>query len=392
MSHLSTRIVRTFADLVDLGPCWDAWSDGVPFRSPLWSFTWWRHYGRRAPGTWSTPQLCVLVVERDGRTIGIAPWFIERMVVGGRVLRLLGTGEICSDYLTLLSQPEDREEVAPAVAAELCGPLRRAWDRIDLDTLPADEFGLRSIVAECERRGAVVDRRPGPNCWRLALPSDYEAYLASLSKSHRKEQRQLAKRVLDTDRAAWHTARTDSEFDRGWEVLVDLHQRRRRSLGEPGCFASPRFAAFHRDVARQLLDQRRLRLQWLEVDGRPIAAEYHFSGGGAIYGYQAGVDPDRLDEEPGRLAGIAVVRQAIAEGFTRYDLLRGDEPYKKHWRAEPTATEHVSIVAPKPSSRLRYGALQHLRCLKRRLTARRPDVAAPAESATKPNVAEPTTV
>jgi hypothetical protein len=64
------------------------------------------------------------------------------------------------------------------------------------------------------------------------------------------------------------------------------------------------------------------------------------------------------------LAGIAVIRQAIAEGFRTYDLLRGDEPYKAHWRAVPTPMEQWTIVNPRWSSRARYAARRTYRRLK----------------------------
>jgi CelD/BcsL family acetyltransferase involved in cellulose biosynthesis len=155
--------------------------------------------------------------------------------------------------------------------------------------------------------------------------------------------------------------RSVDDFDIAWPIFVDLHQRRRRSLGEAGCFLSPCFQAFHEEIARGLLARGMLRLHWLELDGRPAAAEYHFAAGGTIYAYQSGVDPDRLEEEPGRLAGIAVIREAIAEGFAVYDLLRGDEPYKAHWRATPTATEQITVVNPRRRSRARHAVHQWLR-------------------------------
>jgi CelD/BcsL family acetyltransferase involved in cellulose biosynthesis len=139
------------------------------------------------------------------------------------------------------------------------------------------------------------------------------------------------------------------------EILTDLHQRRRRSLAEAGRFASPRFTAFHRAVAGPLLAAGRLRLHWLERAGRPIAAEYHLAGGAVIYAYQAGVDPDALEHEPGSLITLAVLRRAMDEGYREFDFLRGDEPYKAHWRAEPCAGVELRLVAPRPLAQLRHG-------------------------------------
>jgi CelD/BcsL family acetyltransferase involved in cellulose biosynthesis len=206
---------------------------------------------------------------------------------------------------------------------------------------------------------------PDINCWRLELPGSWEAYLAQLSKSHRKQLRRLENRVLAAGRARLHTITQPEELDRGLAVLIDLHQRRWRACGQPGVFGAPRFRAFHRDVARQFLESGQLRLHWLELDGQPAAAEYDFAGDGVIYSYQSGVDPARRAEEPGRLITIAVIQAALAEGCRAIDFLRGDEPYKAHWRAEPRACLRAEIVAPTWSARVRDEAFVRARAARR---------------------------
>ena len=110
------------------------------------------------------------------------------------------------------------------------------------------------------------------------------------------------------------------------------------------------FHEFHHEVAGRLLERGQLRVSWMELDGSPAAAEYHVADAKATYAYQGGVDPDRLDEEPGRLSTILCLRAAIEEGHTQIDFLRGDEPYKAHWRATPRATYDYRVI---PNRRLR---------------------------------------
>ena len=153
-----------------------------------------------------------------------------------------------------------------------------------------------------------------------------------------------------------HTVADEASLVGAMDVLIDLHQRRRRSLGDPGCFASPRFTSFHREAAARLLDRGQLRLHLLELDGEPVAAEYHLQGGdGVIYAYQSGIEVAALGHAPGRLATMAILRTAIAEGFRGFDLLRGDEPYKAHWRARPRPMVEIRVFSGKPSDHLRYG-------------------------------------
>jgi CelD/BcsL family acetyltransferase involved in cellulose biosynthesis len=199
------------------------------------------------------------------------------------------------------------------------------------------------------------------NCWFVELPETWKEFLARQSKSHRKQLRRLETRVLDSPRSQWHQVKLFDEFQPAWKIFVELHQQRRQSLGQRGCFASPQWAAFHEVVARQLLREGRLRMSWLELDGKPAAAEYHFAGGKTTYVYQGGLDPERLDEEPGRLSMIRCIQHAITEGHRKFDLLRGDESYKAHWRATPKETFHVQVVPSRAGAKWRYQAWNSVR-------------------------------
>jgi CelD/BcsL family acetyltransferase involved in cellulose biosynthesis len=147
-----------------------------------------------------------------------------------------------------------------------------------------------------------------------------------------------------------------SQLAQGRQILIDLHQRRRRSLAEAGCFSSPAFAGFQEEALRRLLAAGLLRLHWLELDGRPAAAEYQLGGDGVIYGYQAGVAPELLQEQPGRLAIIATMRQAVEQGVAAFDFLRGDEPYKAHFRASPRPLVEYRIAPRRATARWRHRA------------------------------------
>ena len=103
----------------------------------------------------------------------------------------------------------------------------------------------------------------------------------------------------------------------------------------------------------RLLREGQLRLHWLELDGKAAAAEYHLAGAGIVYAYQSGVDPDLLDQEPGRLITMATVRRAIEQGDRAFDFLRGDEPYKSHFRARPRESFDVRVVPNRVTARLR---------------------------------------
>ncbi len=99
---------------------WDRLSAGVPFRSWAWLSSWWRHYGPARSGGPDGPRLSVLCVfDLDDTLVGLAPWYLDGSGPAGRVMRLLGSGEVCSEYLSLLCQPGLEDRVARAVADNL---------------------------------------------------------------------------------------------------------------------------------------------------------------------------------------------------------------------------------------------------------------------------------
>ena len=202
--------------------------------------------------------------------------------------------------------------------------------------------------------GCTVDRRPGLNCWRLELPIDWDSYVASLGRNLRRELRRLERELLSTDRVVLHWVTRLDELPQAMDILVDLHQRRRAMLGEEGCFASARFLAFYRDVVPELLRRGQVQFYWLELDGRPVAAEYQLVGGGTLYAYQAGVDPESMEHQPGKLINLAILRQAIEHGYRAFDFLRGDEPYKARFGARPRPSVEFRVVPRGTVAQLRH--------------------------------------
>ena len=351
--------VTQIEDLTAYQQQWDHLADGCVFRSWTWLSTWWKHYQSLRP-TQSLNVLLVFAEESSEQPVTILPCYTDTSFTRGKVLRLLGDGEVCSDHLGLLVDSADAQAASNAIADYLVHQWND-WDLIDFSTIDCHDNSMELLYSAFEANDCQLSREPGLNSWSIELPESWEEFLALQSKSHRKQLRRFEKRILKTGQGTWHLAQTQQDFDIAWEILVDLHQRRRISLGEPGCFASPRWADFHRDVAKQLLQAGKLRLSWLELGGQPAAAEYHLADSKTTFAYQGGIDPDRLEEEPGRLSMILTIQHAISEGHTAFDLLRGDEPYKAHWRATSHPTFDIQIVPPRNSSRWRYQVWSYLR-------------------------------
>jgi len=375
--------------LAPLRAQWNALARGVAFRSYEWLESWWRTYG-----VGPNRQLCVLgAFGANGRLVGIAPWYLDATPLGGRVLRFLGSGEVCSDYMSVLCDVNQRDPVCASIVhwlsmdAEQPTSTRTGWNRLELDGVDAADETMARILDGMLAAGHLVSTRSRASCWRVHLPESWDAYLQQLSRSHRKQLRRLERNYFDSGRALLHLAGNERELGLGLEALVRLHQRRRTSLGERGAFASTRFIDFHAETAQRLLATGNLRLVWLELDGQIVAAEYQVLGDGVVYAYQSGIEPTALSHEPGRLITLASLQLAIAERRRAFDFLRGDEAYKAHWRAVPRPSEDVTILRDTRGARLRQNlsaAGHNLKSLLRAGLKRSGEIAGHGANASQP--------
>ena len=335
-------------ELREHATAWDELAAGVPFRSWAWLSTWWRNYS-------AIGQLYVLGVFDRGHLIGIAPWYERMTLQHGRVLRCLGDGEVCSEYATILCEPGVEELVASTLADWLTRAGRRdQWDLIQMTSTDPEDLVSLVLAEQMAERGCHLHSRAGQGCWRVALPSTWDDYLQRLSKNRRKKIRRMQRQFVDSGMAVWHTARSPGQLERARQILVDLHQKRRNTLGQPGCFASQRCRAFHEEVLPQLLKESRLGLHWVEMNGRPVAAEYHLLGNETVYCYQGGIEPEDASVSPGQIATLFSFKLAIENGYRVLDFLRGNEPYKRQWRAEFRPNVELRIIAGRTSSQLRH--------------------------------------
>jgi CelD/BcsL family acetyltransferase involved in cellulose biosynthesis len=167
---------------------------------------------------------------------------------------------------------------------------------------------------------------------RLPEGASFDHYLGTLGKKERHEIRRKMRRA----EAVGDVALTDSADPLAdLDAFIDLHQRK---WGERGLFPPTPGGGASRTFVRRLFEEQRdaaapLRLSFLTLGDRRIAAGLMFEKDGAYLYYNAGVDPDARNLSPGVLLVAAYLKRALSEGIGRFDFLRGDEGYKYEWGA-----------------------------------------------------------
>jgi CelD/BcsL family acetyltransferase involved in cellulose biosynthesis len=345
---------------------WDALADRAPAATPFsrWAFhrAWWDGYGGTAhdqtlvvsqAGSTAPDTLPVAIVPlmhrhavepsdaetrstlRHGSDRGLTPIEPTAKVV------FFGAS-YHADYATVLASPDELPDVARATVDHLAGtpssgPHPALWDVVDLRRLRCDDPAADALAdafgsAAAANRWEVIREREDV-CPVVRLPEgvDFDGYLDTLGKKDRHEIRRKLRRAHSRGEVRLDES-PDPLHDLEW--FIRLHQRK---WGEVGLFPANPGGDASRTFIRRLFESfgphGLVRLSFLTVDGRRIAAGIHLDDGQTLYYYNAGVDPEARGLSPGVVMIARYMEAAIALGRRRLDFLRGNEPYKYDWGA-----------------------------------------------------------
>ncbi|MFH8991885.1 GNAT family N-acetyltransferase [Streptomyces sp. NPDC017940] len=291
--------------------------EATSFQSHAWLASWWRSYGR--PG-----RLRVVLVREGGELVAAAPLMrVHAPVPAHRPL-----GGAISDFADVLLSARIRDRAADALTEGL-----RALAR----TAPIDFREVRAgacVERVCERwqgpRRELVDSR----CLELPpLPVDelLKRLPSTTSQRARAKLRKLSAagvrhRVVPADEAE-STVRTLLRLHRlQWQGRKVTSEHLRPRFREHLLRAVPPMVAAGEAVVTEFL-----------VDGEVLAADLTLLSSRLAGGYLYGAHPS-LRERKVDVATMlldACTRHTSGEQPRTLSLLRGDEPYKHHWR--PTA-------------------------------------------------------
>jgi CelD/BcsL family acetyltransferase involved in cellulose biosynthesis len=313
----------------DLDALRDEWpalalASGNPFLTWEWMSTWWGHFGR------DRRSLVTACRRSTGELAAVLPVY-ESATRPLRIVRLMGHGP--GDHLGLVCAPGDRRAVAESFKRML-GALSPEWDLFVGEHLPAEEKWSASLGARVigyEQNPAVTF---GPDGWR--------GYLATRSAHLRKRIRYSEGRLARSARAEYRLTEDPGRLEADLEVLFALHAARWGHRAS-AALAAPR-QAFHREFAALALDRGWLRLWFLDLDERPVAAWYGLRFGGVEWFYQAGRDPAFDQLSVGFVLLLHTMREAAQDGMREYRFLSGDEPYKHRLADDGPGLETVAMA------------------------------------------------
>jgi CelD/BcsL family acetyltransferase involved in cellulose biosynthesis len=289
------------------------------FSTPEWASTWWRQQAE------DHDPLVFACRAEDGTVVAVLPLYVST-TRPARVVRFIGHGP--ADQLGPVCAPASRFLAGEA--------LHRVANAAEIDLLLAEllpgSYGWEAALGEPPLK---VESSP-----TISLARGWEAYLASRSANFRQQvrrrERKLRRHYAVTFRLAADTACLQDDLD----TFISLHLAR----WDRARSAFHRWEAFHREFAAIALKRGWLRLWFLYLDERPVAAWYGFRFAGIESYYQAGRDPKQSDDSVGFVLLAHTIREAAQDGMSEYRLLRGAETFKGRFATADPGLGTFAIV------------------------------------------------
>ena len=369
--------IRRYQKLEELEPLrqeWESLLAQIPtasiFNTWEWLSCWWRAFGAQQ-------RLLVLAMHDSARhLVGLAPLAFRKMDGAPfgkiRIACLMGDGSADSDNLDILAKPGCERGVIAAMLGELHSQ-KSNWDVLQFNTVRSESACASELLRQVEGRGWT--RFPASStCRAIPLPETWEEYLKSLSYNERRNIRRYRDKLEKKYRVRVYRCSDVAEIPRCLESLFELHQKRWTGQGETGSFASAERRQLYQEVSRACLPLGRLEFWLLELDGKPVAAEFGFRYGAGDFVLQQGFDPDHYDDRVGNILRGHVIQNLISEGVRRYDFLGGGSQYKDRWYPEEGSYLNLDCALPRTRGalylRATHGAAAAKEWLRGKLPAR----------------------
>ncbi|MFH9069304.1 GNAT family N-acetyltransferase [Streptomyces alboflavus] len=329
-SGLTTGLCVDEAEFASLAGPWrrlyERCEEATPFQSHAWLTSWWRSYGR--PG-----RLRVLLVRDGGDLVAAAP--LMRTYRPVPALRPIG-GAI-SDFADVLLAADGRERAADALTEGLRGLARGTL----IDFREARPGACVESVYE-RWRGPRRELTDSP-CLELP-PLPVDALLKRLPTATAQRARaKLRKLTAVGVRARVVPA---DEVETSVATLLRLHQLQWQGRRVTTEHLRPRFREHLLRSVRPMVAAGDAVVTEFSVDGEVLAADVTLLSARVAGGYLYGAHP-RLRERKVDVATMlldASTRHTAGDRPRTLSLLRGDEPYKHHWRPDPAPNRRFLLA------------------------------------------------
>lgn len=305
----------------------DEWSELVKrsssqtvFMQPAYQLAWMNAF------TTSQQRLLRGFTNQQDELVGVLSLFGETE----KNLRIVGAVDL-SDYLDLVVEPTQAEKVYQQIVAFLSHEVAD-WQILKLESLSKNSVTL-NIFAELarEQKWRVIQSQQTV-CPVITLPKTWDAYIQKLDSKRRKDFRRQLRDLGSDNNITYRCLEKPVDVKTAMPMFIELHKK---SEPDKQTFWTPAREKFFIEMATALAEKNWVKLYFLDVDDEPAATVLLFDYHNQFLAYNAGFDAYRFGYlSVGNALLLHCIKDAIDVGRTRFDFMRGDEPYKFGFAAE----------------------------------------------------------
>lgn len=327
--YIST--VRTLPELISLEKEWnDLLANSaihVPFLCHEYVTAWWQGLGG---GEWSQGELYVVTARQEGGELfGIAPMFQTNNREGEPALMLIGSIEI-SDYLDIITRPEDTPAFLEALLEYLAGESGPGLHLLDWYNLLESSPTQPAMQAAAEKLGWSYTQQLLQHCPYISLPGDWEKYICSIDKKQRHEIRRKMRRSREYYLPVrWYIAQDGNNLNQEVDDFLELMAYDQ----DKAKFLTPAMRNQMHAIVQAAYKAGWLQLAFIEVNGKKAAGYLNFDYMDHIWVYNSGLDFQFSELSPGWVLLGNLLEWANENQRKYFDFMRGDEDYKYRFGA-----------------------------------------------------------
>ena len=346
MSQLKAELITDVAGLDPIEADWRSLAEqrSNGFITPEWFHSWWEFQGRGS----SSPLISV-ARRSDGSVAGVMPLVLDE---SSRPRAVRFAGASIGDRFHPAASATDETPVAAATmkALEVAGLDRRM---ILLECADTRSRWWRLMQGASSIRRAIIEQQQTVVPFITIRGLDWEGYLAQRSAKFRKQLRNSERRLI-RDHGMILRSASDETVATDIGELFRLHDLRRGEMGGSSLDHRARqsLSAFATAAQRQGW----LRLNLMEIEGKPISGFLGWRLGDSYASYQGGFDPAWAKRSVGVAIEALNIRNAIEEGASEYDFLLGTEDWKRRFTDELRPTQTAVLLRARRPTRLLVAA------------------------------------
>jgi CelD/BcsL family acetyltransferase involved in cellulose biosynthesis len=347
-------VIDNFEDFKKVNDNWDCVYDADPEAQFFLSWTWLSEWLLTVRRHWF---ILAAKPAADASYVAFLPLRLRTKLKPGSGFfnEISMAGNSGADYTGLLCLRGSQYQAIPALARFL---KTLNWTRLRLDNIRISEERLRLLLAHFPERAFTIAKAERTNkadhvdnciCPLLNLPDDWDGYLSALSANTRQKIRRFLRMVENDNKFRITHAQADT-LERDVDTLLKFWSARwglRKGDRLNAMLASSR-TILHRCFDNGCLF---LPILWHEEAALAALAIYVDRCKASLLFFMGGRDESVQSPPPGLILHAHSIRYAIANGFSSYDFLRGNEAYKYSFGAEERRI-HCLVIGTKTGRNL----------------------------------------